>query len=246
MAGFLLMFVWMAPLFGDSSEDGANIDFDGSLRVLFLPDTGQIDPYLEVQAHAPADDGFLGYSAVTAGAYYRVLENAKLGLFYRLQFGALHEEDWVWANGAWSWADTSSRAESVLIGDFSPRFLLPGLPGENWVLSLKNRYEYNLYNNHQGLYIRPGLTYYHMSERELKFSLGMHYGAGIAFNFGDEIFYSHQLYVQGSYVLSDPLALQLEAGWNRHNYSGESAGRSFDFSENSISAELSLVIQPRL
>lgn len=79
-----------------------------------------------------------GEKALTLGGYRRVHRNLKLGLFYRLQQGARHDDDWrrrAARSTAWEWEDTRRRSEHVLILDATPRFGLGG----GWVLFLKNQ-----------------------------------------------------------------------------------------------------------
>jgi hypothetical protein len=241
MAAALLIVLAVAafPLAAES------LQLKGGARVLLLPDLGRLDPYLELQSETPGESGFLGYSSLTAGAYYRLHPNLKAGLFYRVQLGALHNEDWINGGSGWVWADTSGRPESVLIADLTPRFLLEFLPGNGWVVSLKNRYEYNLYNGNQSLYIRPGLTYNHFAQRQVVYAVGLHYASGLGLNFGDNLFYSHQVYVDGLYHLTDALKLQLELSWNRHNYGGQSGSWSWSFSERFIKVEVAAILIPR-
>jgi hypothetical protein len=244
---FTLLLVWMIfqalwPLMAQE-----NPALRGGLRVLVTPDGGDLDPFLEARTEFPGTEGLLGFSALTAGAYYRFHPNLKGGLFYRLQFGALHNADWIKnGSGEWVWADTLGRPESVLIADLSPRFLLDFLPGRNWVFFLKNRYELNLYNGDQALYIRPGLTYTAFRYRRPLYGLGIHYAAGIGLNFGEHLIYTHQIYADGLYHLSDRFKLQMQLSWNRHNYAGVYMGSPFRFAERFIKAEFAAILIPEL
>lgn len=71
------------------------------------------------------------YRSLTAGSYYRLSKHIKVGAFYRLQMGALHDDDWVFIDPGWNWDDTRGRFEHLFILDFSPRFQLNFLPGRN-------------------------------------------------------------------------------------------------------------------
>lgn len=151
---------------------------------------------------------------LSLGGYYRLHRNVKAGLFYQLHSGQRHDDDWISAgDGEWVWEDTHTRYEQVLAADVSPRFLLEFLPGRNWVFMQKLRYSYNLYNNHQTLLVRPGLTYFHMVEREPVVHIGLQYAVYGSLNFGAGPVYRHGPYINALYHLSEHV--QLTAGLSR-------------------------------
>ncbi len=230
---------------GESPADG--IEFRFGVRTLLLADGGQLDPYLELRGEFPGNSAFLGYGALTAGAYYRLHPNLKIGGFYRLQIGGRHDEDWILnADDHWVWADSSARAEHLLIADLSPRFLLDFLPGRDWVAMFKSRLVFNTYNGHLSLYTRPGLSYSHFRDRTVLFGFGIHYATGWSLNFGQSAQYSQQAYADGILHLSDVYKLQWQLSWNEHRYAGEFMARPFDFTERFIKAEFSAIVVPRL
>ncbi|AFG36838.1 hypothetical protein [Spirochaeta africana] len=152
-------------------------------------------------------------SKVTLGGYYRLHRNVKAGLFYSFQSGMQHDDDWiVYGDGNWKWEDTRSRWEQVLSADVSPRFMLDFLPGRTWVFMQKLRYSYNFYNNHQILLARPGLTYFHMVEREPVVNIGLQYAVYGALNFGPSPVYRHGPYINILYHFSPHVQFSVGAG----------------------------------
>lgn len=225
-------------------ESSAEFEF----RAVIAPDTGRIDPLVEISTAFQPDSKPLGLSSLTAGAYFRIIDNLKLGAFYRMQLGARHDDDWVSDGaGGWSWADSVNRLEHLLIADATPRALLPFLPGKDWVGSLKARYIYNFYNDQQTLYLRPGLTYVHMVRRSPVFNLTLAYAAGMGINFSSGV-YSHDLYANGLYHLSDGVKLELRVGWNRTAWEtsadGIEAGLDYRFSPDLFRAGAGIIFTP--
>lgn len=195
-----------------------------------------VDPGVEAQAHTRlfvdfgitelmADyvtryesDRSAFFNAFALGVYYRVHENLKLGAFYRLQFGARHDEDWVESGGNWIWADTSDRFEHVGILDATPRFLLEFLPGRSWVFSVKNRYEATAYRSGeavsvlQSLLVRPGLTYFWLVDREPVLNASLQYATYWSLDFGEVPWYRHGPYLTLLYHASPTVKLDLSVG----------------------------------
>lgn len=137
------------------------------------------------------------YRALTAGIYYRLLPNLKVGVFDRLQAGARHDDD-VLANlstNGWSWADTTGRWEDVVMLDLSPRFQL-GAPGaDSWVLMLKNRLEWNTANGQVSYLIRPELTWFWIVDRVPILNAALSYEMYFPLNFGTTILYQAYPYL---------------------------------------------------
>lgn len=181
--------------------------------------TGRLDSDRLPSAHPDRAQPAVLYNSVAAGAYYRVHRNLKLGLIYKLQFGARHNEDWIEGPDDWIWRDTGARPEHVLIVDATPRFLLGFLPGEDWVFSLRNRYEVTLYSDGaerralQSLLVRPGLTYFVMRNRRPVLNLSLQYGTYWSLNFGEESpWYRHGPYLNVLYHFSSAFAVDLSLG----------------------------------
>ena len=142
------------------------------------------------------------YQGVTLGGYYRLHQNLKIGAFYRLQLNVRHDNDWIEEGPDWFWADTPGRVEHAAIIDATPRILLPFLPGENWVASIKTRYEYNFTNAQQTLLIRPGITYFWIRDREPVLNITAQYATYLSLNFGAAPWYRHGPYINVLYHLS--------------------------------------------
>jgi len=153
------------------------------------------------------------YRAFMLGGYYRVHENVKLGAFYRVQVGARHDDDWVDVGPDWEWSDTSDRYEHVAIADVTPRFLLDFLPGRDWVGAVKNRYEYNFFNGHQSLLVRPGLTWFLIVDREPVLNLTAQYATYFSLDFGDRAWYRHGPYLNVLYHALPWLQIDASLGY---------------------------------
>lgn len=149
------------------------------------------------------------FQSVTLGGYYRLHSNIKFGAFYRLQFNERHDDDWIEEGPSWFWADTRGRAEHLGIIDITPRVLLPFLPGENWVGSIKSRYEYNFTNTHQKLMVRPGITYFWLHNREPILNISLQYAAYFSLNFGAVPWYRHGPYLNAMYHVSPNILLDI-------------------------------------
>lgn len=135
-------------------------ELEGNARIFLKKD--KINGMAEFKGRWQGKEHEFRYRSLTLGPYYRLFKNLKVGAFYRIQAGARHEDDWLdpHVGTAWFWRDTRRRTEHVFVGDITPRMQLDFLPGKNWVLELKNRYEYNGFNSQSTLIFRPGLTYF--------------------------------------------------------------------------------------
>ena len=187
------------------APDGV-VELENHLRLFY--DLGDFDPMAAVSWRFEDEEFEFRYRSITLGSYYRVLDNLKVGAFYRLQAGARHDDDWVEEpQGEWWWEQSTDRYESLFIGDVSPRFLLEFLPGRDWVFMLKNRYIYNSYNGEQVGLVRPSLTYFHLVDREPRFNVSLAYGAYFSLNFGETLLYKRAPYLNFLYHLSPTLLL---------------------------------------
>lgn len=189
---------------------GVVAEFEG--RSSLLIDLGRFDPLVELEGRLEGTNREFRYRGLSAGAYLRLNRNLKVGAFYRIQQGARHDDDWIEpAVDVWQWVDSRDRTEQVLILDVSPRFLFDFLPGQNWVFTVKNRYQYNTYNSQHSLMVRPGLSYFLMRNREPLLTFSLNYGFYIPLNFGDTFFYEHEPYLSVLYHLNRNIKLELSA-----------------------------------
>lgn len=192
---------------------------EGQGRVQVTAELGRLDPLLEAQGLFQDPAGGEWYRALTLGAYYRLLRNLKVGAFYRLQWGALHDDDWIgeWDTGAgawiWKWRDTQDRLEQLLILDVSPRFLLSFLPGRNWVFQLKSRYLLNTWNLQSSVLVRPELTWFLLVDRRPVLNLSLAYGLYFPLSFGESLLYEHAPYVALLYHVSPAVQLELSGSY---------------------------------
>jgi hypothetical protein len=163
----------------------------------------QFEPYAELLGRFEDTDFQFRYRSLTLGSYYRVLPNLKVGLFYRLQAGARHNDDWIEmpTPSGWGWRDTRGRYENILIADVSPRFIV-GFLDRNLVFMLKNRVEYNFFNSEMSALVRPGLTYFYMVDREPRAEISLQYAVYFALNFGEAPIYSYAPYLQVLYHIT--------------------------------------------
>lgn len=220
---------------------GGVVELENHARVFF--DLGDFDPMLELSWRFEDEDFEFRRRALMVGSYYRLIDNLKVGAFYKLQAGARHDDDWIDLNPGWEWRDTTDRYESLLVADISPRFLLEFIPGEDWVLMVKNRYLYNTYNGEQTALVRPSLTYFHLVDREPRFNVSAAYGAYFSLNFGDTLLYRRGPYLSFLYRLSPGVLLDASVAretttWSTSDdvqSSGES-GYTVDYSRWVLSA----------
>lgn len=190
-------------------------EYSGHARLFY--DAGDLDGLLEYTGRWDTDRSAYA-QAVRLGAYYRLIDNLKVGAFYRLAFGERHDEDWVESGSEWIWRDTSRRPEHSLILDATPRFLLEFLPGEDWVLSAKARYALTLFSQDDELVtmstllLRPGLTWFWIRDREPVLNVSVHYAAYIPLDFGENWWYRHGPYVNLVYHLTPDLMIDASVG----------------------------------
>jgi hypothetical protein len=133
-------------------------------------------------------DGQRPYKSLTLGGYGRAHKHLKLGAFYRLQYGARHDDDWTSdpAGGpSWIWTDSTRRPEHVLLLDAFPRMNLTFLPGKAWIGSLKTRYERNFRFNEDMLHVQPELSFFWMDGLKPKATFFLRHETVWALNFGN-------------------------------------------------------------
>jgi hypothetical protein len=222
------------------------VDFQG--RTQLVANIGSFDVMAELLGrteYVTALPGF--YGSVTLGGYYRVLKNLKVGAFYRLQDGAHHDDDWGSINGPWVWQDTSRRLENILMLDVSPRFLLDFLPGRSWVLMLKGRYEYNLFNNYQSIMARPELTWFWIQDRVPILNVALAYEMYFPLNFGSTLLYQAWPYLTVLWHATPDVGLELGGAYKTTVWSSSSTVQfwgdpSYQVYFNSFAVTLGVVI----
>ena len=172
----------------------------------------------------------------TLGSYVNLFPNLLLGGFYRYAQGERHRNDWIgsgWnqAVGAsntwdWFWLNTNNRPEHAAIGDVTWRQALKFLPGENWVLELKNRFHYTWYSDDRyenrdnwgkhsanvaetKYVLRPGLQYFWFDGDRPLMTFFLQYEAHFAINFGTRSLVEQWGYFGFFYHVSEEVALGL-------------------------------------
>lgn len=213
------LFLAMTPVWGSHIPPipDAVTEFQG--RVALFLNTRWFDPMLEVQGKIEGAANDFRYRGLTVGSYVRPLPNLKLGVFYRMQAGVRHDDDWIATGDAdlpWAWQDTTARIEHELIADVSPRFLLPFLPGKDWVFMLKTRYTLSSYDLEQTLMVRPTLTWFLLVDREPLLSLALAYGLYFRLDTTDlaaTVLYQHTPYFEVLWHVAPSVALELTGSW---------------------------------
>lgn len=99
----------------------------------------------------------INYQLYNVGAYYRVLQNLKLGFFVWHEEGNRYDGDWKKTDNFWQWQQTNSRGENSLVFDVTPGF---ETSIENLVFEWKNRLIFNTANGNNLLRTRPGFNYF--------------------------------------------------------------------------------------
>ncbi len=171
------------------------------MNLRFFLNHEQWIPYLELTAASQTDKRVL--KEVTLGSYYQLVDQLKVGVFYRRAYGIRHDEDWVSVSGQWGWRETDSRGEDFLILDATPRVPLGFLGSENLVGELKTRFINNIYNHHQILFVRPGITYFWLKDDQAFMNFFLQYEMQFALNYGPQSITERWLYLGALYKASE-------------------------------------------
>jgi hypothetical protein len=166
-----------------------------------------------------------------------VLPNLKIGAFYRLQAGALHDDDVIAVPAApvdWAWNDTSGRLESILMVDVSPRVQLPFLPGENWILMIKGRMIYNTLNGQASILARPGLTWFWIVDRQPLLNVSLNYEMYFPLNFGTTPVYQAYPYLTLLWHAAPELGIELGGAYKTTIWSTSQGWRDRGWTEYAI------------
>jgi hypothetical protein len=239
----VLFFVFAASAAASAADNvpvppqGA-VDFQG--RTQLVMNLGPVDLLAEALGRSvQVDPALRSYESLTLGGYYRVMPNLKVGAFYRLQAGAIHDDDWVpnpSATPAWIWQDTSTRLEQVLMLDVSPRFQLGFLPGESWVLMVKGRYIYNTANGQQSIMARPELTWFWIQDRVPILNASLSYEMYFPLNFGSTPLYEGYPYLDLLWHATPDIALELGGAYVTTVWSASRSELSQDGAAYSVPA----------
>ncbi len=196
------------------SWEYSEFSIDTDFRMAMMATAGRWNPFFEARGTYHGDEPAFFYNNLTAGTYIKVAPWLKLGVFYRFQGSARHLEDWVVVDNASPtpdeqyWNDSSGRYEHLVLADATPRFLLPWMPGGNWVGAVKVRYSFNFRNGEQTLLLRPGVTWVMMREREPVLNLSLQYPLYFALNFGEAPLYGYGPYMTALWHLKEWLKLE--------------------------------------
>jgi len=108
--------------------------------------------------------------------------------------------------------------ESMLTADITPRFIIPFMPGDNWVFSIKNRYTYNLYNGQQSYFLLPGVSWFYLKNRAPLWNIFAGYGLYFPLNYSDSIVYKQGPWISGIHHLSSQWKLELRGQYILTNW----------------------------
>jgi len=193
------------------------------------------------------------FKSLMAGSYYRLERHLKVGAFYRLQYGARHDNDWFRDNERlWAWADTTRRPESVLILDATPRTELRFLPGGNWVGSVKLRFERNFFSAEDVLKVEPELAWFWMNGLDPRATVFLRYETELALNFGERTVWQRWWYAAMLWHARPWLSLGPSIALHDENWSTSSSfssiagpGRDYSVLHRAVVAGFSVVARLR-
>jgi hypothetical protein len=227
-------------------------DVDLQSRAQLVANIGSWDVLAELLGRTAGLDAPLHtLESVTVGGYYRVIPNLKVGALYRAQAGVRHDDD-VIANPATlqgEWNDTSQRLESVLMLDVSPRFQLGFLPGANWVLMLKGRYLYDVWNGQSSIMARPELTWFWIQGRDPFLNISLGYELYFPLNFGSTTIYQSYPWLSLLYHATPEIGIEVSAAYKTTTWStskswNEQGWGSYSTAINSWAFSLGIVYTP--
>ncbi len=221
------------------------IQYQGRFTAIW--DIGNWDPYLEVLGKTDSSFQPVYYHLLT-GSYYRLHKNLKIGAFYLLQGGVRHDDDWVALNPGWEWNNSINRLENSLVFDITPRFLIPYILNRQAVGAIKFRYQFNFFNNHQTLLVKPGLSYFYMSNRKPLWNTSLAYSFYIPLNFSDTPLYEHGPYINFIYHLNKLIKLEARTSYHIKTWTtgadSLALGDGYSVVEHGLNIGLGVIITP--
>jgi hypothetical protein len=183
---------------------------------------GAFEPFLETSERWQYAER-RPYRALTAGSYAKVEKHLKVGAFYRLQYGARHNDDWTNPGpGRWEWEDTTRRPEHVLILDASPRVNL----FKSFVASMKVRFERNFFSAEDVLKVEPELAYFWMDGLTPRATFFVRHEVDFSLNFGKNPVWQRWYYVAALWHANPHLSLGPKAALREEVWSTSTAFRS--------------------
>jgi hypothetical protein len=228
-----------------SHFEGVNIDW--AARLALLLDLGDVDLFFELVGKLEDHENVFRHRHFRLGSYFRVDPNLKLGVFYQLQAGIRHDDDWVKDGSSWLWLNSDTRWENVLFIDISPRAILSFID-DNLIANLKLRYKWNLFNSQHSILVRPGFTYVVTQERIPLFNFSLNYAMYFALNFSEALIYKHGPYLNIISHLSKNIKIETEFALETVNWttSADSAADnvSYFFPETAFRIQLGVVFTP--
>lgn len=226
---------------------GRRPEYEASARVLGR--AGILEPLADLTERWQYE-GLRQFRSLSLGSYARVHPNLKLGVFYRVQTGARHDDDWVQDGpGRWSWRGTTNRPENVAVLDATPRANLPFLPGK-WVGSLKLRYEHDFFNNQNTMKVEPELAWFWLDGLTARATVFLRHGTYIPVNFGQGSFYERWWYLAGlwhatpSVSFGPSVALRDELWTTSGDYKSAAPGASYRTLYRSVVWGVTLIARP--
>jgi hypothetical protein len=232
-----------APL-APESPGGRRPEYEASERVMGR--AGILEPLADLEQRWQYER-LRPFKALSLGSYARVHPNLKLGLFYRVQSGTRHDDDWFQpAPGAWAWRDTTNRPENVLVLDATPRVKL----GARWTAALKMRYERNFFNNQSTLKLEPEVAWFWMDGLRPRATVFARHESYIPLNFGEASYYERWWYLAALWHASPAVsfgpsvALRDELWSSSADYKSALPGGSYRTLYRSVMWGAALIVRP--
>ena len=224
---------------------GRLAEYETSARVIGR--AGRLEPLLDLTGRWQFA-GQRPYRALTLGTYGRLHPNLKLGLFYRVQHGARHDDDWINDGaGNWFWRPTTNRPENVIVVDATPRMSLSG----NFTGTLKIRYEHNFFNGQRSLKLEPEVAWFWLDGLSPKATIFIKHGTYIPLNFGTRSYYERWWYLAGLWhptkdvSMGPSIALRDVVWTTSSDYRAASGGGSYRVLYRALVWGANLVIRTR-